>query len=330
MPNSFSEFTEIIGGLIEDINKTKNIWGRLLSPGLDDHWDKKEASFWIDGTTEVSETIELEQWLFTDLPSSKIARSRAIYHFVEWTEHILENGVYADFSDQHLTKPEDEETLEDYIRRLACEVEGKGWGTKRNEMALKCFLAFLRNNKTEEFAFIDHIFPPKMDLHYDKIIRIVRPQVYPISQEIVASIIKELAYQCAYGRTNARHNAAEALALSWLCLASSRIRLPRSLESVHTISSKAIICKNDNSKLRVPSIFGAHEVRISMRVTKFLRAVASVPSPKPRNTILQTSLADLRKPFNAAIKKANLPKELGEITFLTFLSSPHHFGKNIR
>lgn len=156
------------------------------------------------------------------------------------------------------------------------------------------------------------------------------PQIHPISQEIVADILKELAHQVVYGRKNASHHAIEALALSWLCLTSSRIRLPKKLEQIHEIQTSTIISTNEYPELLIPTLFGNLPVRISIRLAKFLQSVAMISSDTPRATILSTSLPDLRKSFNTAIKRAALPSNLREITFLTFLSPPHHFGEHIR
>lgn len=39
-----------------------------------------------------------------------------------------------------------------------------------------------------EMAFIEHLFPKKMDLHYGKITKLVQPQLYPVSKEVVAMV----------------------------------------------------------------------------------------------------------------------------------------------
>ena len=94
-----------------------------------------------------------------------------------------------------------------------------------------------------------------MDLHYGRIIRIIRPQVYAIPYEIAGDITRELAYKCAYGRPNAQLKAAEALGLVWLCLTASRIRHPRSLEMVHGIAKEDLILGGEYPELLIPSIF---------------------------------------------------------------------------
>ncbi len=51
----------------------------------------------------------------------------------------------------------------------------------------------------------------------------------------------ELARRCRNGRSDARHTAVEGMALCWLCIATSRIRLPKTLEMVRNIKAKAIL-----------------------------------------------------------------------------------------
>ncbi len=297
--------------------------------------------------------------MYASPPLSDTAKSNALDNYFAWCEHIEEDGNYTDFRANDLPKPYEGESLIEYMIRLSQVVEERGWGIKRKRRALKSFLHFLRKDYHQEaVAFIEHIFPEKIGLKNKKIfkkislpvsfplqgftgkalielrkktiIRKIRPQVHSISREIAGAIIKELAYQCAFGRSNARHHAGEALALIWLCISSSRIRWPRSLESVHGLGADSIVFDKEFPELLAPRFFGPHPVRIGERVARIFQAVANIPSKTPRKMILQTSLPDLRKPLNTAVQNANPFTDLGEITFLTFLSYPHHFGKDIR
>ena len=131
-------------------------------------------------------------------PVSKTAKSFAEKHYNSWSDYIREEGVYLDFNANDLPPPLKNEILNEYIVRLSQQVEAIGWGPKKQERATKAFLHYLRiKNKQAEIAFIEHIFPEKCDLRAAKIIRIIRPQVHPISKEIAGTIIRELAYQCA-------------------------------------------------------------------------------------------------------------------------------------
>ena len=351
MHKKILELGEIIDGLIKEISSIEQTWINIreLNPDFEEvseiEWKNKEARCWIHGAIDLSEANALEEWLYYYAPISQTEKSIALNHYNDWVDHIREDGVYADFQETSLRQPDTRQSdgksvskeellnqpLGNYIRLLANMVEKEGWGTKKNKLALNSFLAYLRDfNSKKEVAFIDHIFPEQKNLHYGRIIRKIRPQVQPISQGIAAQIIKQLAFQCAYGRPNAQHNAGEALGLVWLCLTASRIRFPRLLEDVHAIPSKALIFNNSFPELSIPSIFGMQKIRISTLISRFIQAVADIPSPKSRKTILQTPLPDLRKALNRAIKKANLPSNIGEITFLTFLSPPYPCDENIR
>lgn len=337
MNKDCTELRLIIEELIADIEKNKTICCDLreLNPTFEqvseESWQKKEATLWIHGATQISESNELERWLYAEPPLSVTAKSQAMEHYEEWKEYLLEGGEYHEFVETDLPSPSENESLIQFVIRLSLIIEEKGWGSKKRKRATKCFLNYLRNsNKQVEVAFIEHIFPLKNDLCGGRIIRIIRPQVFPISQEITSLIIKELAYQCLRGRQNAQHHAGEALALIWLSLISARIRWQRSLEQVHAIRYDAILNDTGYPELLAPSFFGSHRVRMGERIARFLKAIAAIPSKEPRETILQTPLPDLRKPLNTALKKLNLSPSLGEITFLTFLSPPHHFGANIR
>lgn len=338
MTQDFNIFFEIIEDLTSSIDAIRRIWEdlRLLNPGFEqlsqEHWRSREANFWIHGATDTLEAAELEQWLFYSVPVTRIETSPAQEYYNAWAVYMLDGeGIYADFTEDDLQPPKGKESLGDYVNRLARLVEEKGWQRKKRYRALKSFIDYLRDHYSEAtVAFIETIFPKQMELHEKTIIRKIRPQVYPISQEIAADIVKALARQCAYGRANAQHNAAEALALVWLCLTASRIRLPRTLASVYLMSHEALLQAGEYPLLSVPSEFGYQQVRISNRVAGFLQAIANIPSQRSRRTILQKSLPDLRKVLRTAISKVPLPSEIGEITYLTFLSATHQAGENIR
>lgn len=344
MNDDHAEIREILEDLIQGIDQVKRNWKLIADANphfeqvSNSHWIDKEARMWLHGATDVSEAIELEKWRSFPTTPTQPQTIEAIIFYERWSDYTRENGVYVDFTPPDLGLPDTGETLKDFISRLASLVESNRPMSKRNKRAINSFLAFLRNPraleemgvKTEDTAFIELIVPQKRDLRDGHIIRKIPPQVLGISIQVASAVVRELALQSAYGRANARHNATETLALIWLCLTASRIRHPRSLESVHSISTKAIIVDEAPPQLLVPSVFGVQQIRVSDRMARYLCAVSKIPSTHPRSTILQTPLPDLRKPLATAIKKVNPPARLGEITFLTFLSPPHHFGKDIR
>ena len=178
MSKDCSVLCEIINEWFADIEQVKKTWEVIRSHNPDfeqvseENRHKKEASLWLHGETRPFEANELERWLMVSPPLSKTANSLAIEHYSEWNEYILEEGVYADFSERDLLKPQKNESLIDFVLRLARQIETKGWGKKKQERALKSFLNYLRDmHKQEEVAFIEHIIQKKNNLKEGKIIR---------------------------------------------------------------------------------------------------------------------------------------------------------------
>jgi hypothetical protein len=115
-------------------------------------------------------------------------------------------------------------------------------GAWLEERALKSFLGFIRKTyPSEQVAFIENIFPQKMDMHFGSIIRLILPEAYPVPEKTAAEILIALAQKCRNGRIDARYTALEGLALSWICIACSRIRPPKTLEVVRSIPPEAVL-----------------------------------------------------------------------------------------
>ena len=295
-----------------------------------DSWKKREARYWLYGATDKKEEKELERWLFDYPDMSPVAESLASSHYERWAGHIRENGVYADFSELSISKPQDTETLLAYFLRLKEDIENQVPEKKAPRLARNSFIFFVRcieENDIDEVAFIEQIFPEDRDTRDGKIIQRIRPQTRAISEEMAGDIIKSFAYQLIHGNPIAQHYIAEALALCWLCLIASRLRMPTSLERVHATEITAVLLRPEHSELLVPTTFGDRKVRMSHHIAKFFHTISLLPSQYPRKTILQGSLHDLRRPFAKVLKGANINKSLKDISFLTFLTPPHRFGE---
>ncbi len=142
-----------------------------------------------------------------------------------------------------------------------------------------------------------------MDLHFGRIIRFIPLEAYPIPEKTAAEFLIALVRLCRNGRSDARHTALESLALCWLCIACSRIRLPKTLEMVRNLQLAAVlsgaefgVSKNrtfgqvpywrpleddDFSVLQAPTLFGSQPLKISNCIATFLKIVARIPSKKP-------------------------------------------------
>ena len=123
--------------------------------------------------------------MFETPPLSDTAKEEAfkcIQCWKEWLEQTDDYGVVRDFP---LENPLEGEILRDYILRMAALVEKEGKGAISLEWrALKCFLAYMRNIAPEEIAFIEQMFPKKMDIYFDRIIRkIAREYISYLSRD---------------------------------------------------------------------------------------------------------------------------------------------------
>lgn len=331
MKYNFDEAHAIIEDLQQALGHKKQDWEEIkeLNPNWeqlsDENWMQTEARCWLHGATDVAEANELERWLFDRQPLSDTAKEKAskcLKYWKQWLEQS--DAYYADFKDFELEKPHKDEILRDYIVRMAAHVEMEGKGARLEWRALKSFLAYMRNIVPEKIAFIEQIFPKKMDIHYGRIIRKIAPEVYPITQEVARNILYELAQITTKARVNNQLSALESLGLSWLCLTASRLRLPTYLEMIESMEASSISIQGKYPTLMVPSLFGAKEIRVSNRMAKFMLALSKIPSGRPRNTILQSPRRSLTRTLDRAIQNCAVNPALVNITYVTFLSTPHH------
>jgi len=334
MNNPLEEAQSILSNLKSELSKQRTWCSEVqsLNPDFEElseeHWLKKQAQCWLHGGTDIREKNELDSWLFDKPPLSDTANEKASKCIKCWKVWLKQNDqYYVDFKEFELEKPKKNEILYHYITRMAALVESEGKGARLQWRALKSFLAYMKNIAPEEIAFIEQIFPKKMDLQFGKIIRKIPAEVYPISQEVAGDILRELARLALKGRANSRQSAIESLGLCWMCLTASRLRLPTYLEMIEKIKVSAINIKGKYPFIHIPTLFGPRKVRISKRVAHFLLAISRLPSKTPRETILLSPKRSLTRTLERAIENCALPKGLGNITYLTLLSSPHHFGK---
>jgi hypothetical protein len=354
-----------------------------------ENWQETYYRMWLHGVTNIWERNELGRWLTDYPPATEVANAPAqkIYNawhkwlsvagpvkvvkvldcnkrggYIERESKQSSEAFYAEHDRFEIQEPLNGETLYEFIIRLARSFEDAHdrhqkrarkdlkIGTWLEERALKSFLDFIRkNNSSEQVAFIEHIFPQKMDMHFGSIIRLISPEAHPIPEKTAAEILIALAEKCQNGRIDARHTALEGLALSWLCIACSRIRLPKTLEIVRTLSAEAVlsgaefgVSKNrtfgqvpywrsledeDFSVLQVPTWFGNQPLKISNRLATFLKIIADIPSKKTRTTIFQKSRKSLDQMFSSALQVVAPDPKYGKITYLSLLiNQPHIHG----
>ncbi len=307
---------------------------QLLNP----HWEVKHARCWLHGATDLQESNELERWLFdkpllTDMANEKA--SKCIECWKEWSDE--KNRYYSDFSGFNVEVPLKDEILHDYLHRVAALIEeenreSQGLENRTKEIplkwrAFKAFLDYLRKLPAAEHAFIEQIFPKKMDLFFGRIRRKISLETYPISQGAAADILINLAEMGTTGRPNRHLSALESLGLAWLCLTASRLRLPTHLELIEKTKISAISVTGTFPTIQIPTLFGPRQIRISCRTSQFLLALSKIASKYNRECILQRNSRVLRDTFEQAVTNCNFTQIKGNITYITLISPPHIFGK---
>ncbi len=360
MSSPLDQAREVLNDLERDLERSKALWDsmREVNPNFeqlsDRHWIQRRNRSWLHGATELHERNELERWLYDVPPITARANSSAIAVYNAWRKWLNTSGIpkwnigydydkkthqlrevqaqelgetyYAGDRRFKIQRPLKGETLLAFVMRLAQELEDSGRGHRLEWRALKSFLEFVRSKyPKEEVAFIEHIFPQKMDLHCDRIIRLIPPEAYPISERTAAEISMELARRCRTGRPDACHTAAESLGLFLLCVTASRLRLPTHVETIFSIKTSAVQKGERWPLLQVPTWFGDRPVHISHRWAAFLNALFRIPSKEPRETILQRPLRSLTRTFDVALQSVNPNPEYGNITYLSLLNQPHIF-----
>lgn len=327
MANDLAGLKAILDDLEQAIEEKKRIRNEQGTHTPD--WAQR---CWLHGATEITESNELGKYLFEAPAKTELAVTNAEDFIVDWREWLEEKGpmgaYYTDEDRFDIPEPKKNEPLFDFIVRLARLFEEGEICERLSLRALDSFLDFVRTKyPVSEVAFIEQVFPKKRDIVEGKIIRRIAPEVLPISQERACEILVKLARMCRYGSPTGELSAAESLGLCWMCLTASRLRLPIYLKTLWAIKVSAVHLDGDFPKLLVPTFFGEREIRISCRVAHFLQQLSSIPSPRPRETILQRPLRTLTRTFDTALKKQSSEPEDGNITYVSLLTPPHHFGR---
>lgn len=292
-------------------------------------WEEKEASCWISGSNEILESAELEKRVQVDLPFSDLAKENAKYCVKCWREWLsLKDAYYECFEDFEFEEPLENETNFEFLERMSHLVEKEGPGARLEWRAFKSYLGYLRKLSPEEHAFIEQIFPKKMDLFHGRIIRKIAPEEPELPIKIVSELLIELAHTSRSGHKNAQLGALESLGLCWMCLTAARLRLHINFEALRAIDTSALIIGGDISYLKVPTLFGFKKIRISKLLLYFFTALSHIPSKKPRTTILQRSSRSLKRPFESALQNTDVPEKFGNVTYISLLKPPHYAGEH--
>lgn len=326
---------KLLNELDQSIEELKKIW----SPPREDlsfffhpkprTWEEKKASCWISGSGEITESDQLEKRVQVDLPLSDLAKDKASHSVKCWKEWLSIKQAYYEYFDAfEFEEPRDGETNLEFLVRMAYLVEEEGPGARLEWRAFKSFLGYLRKLSPEEVAFIEHVFPRKMDIFHGRIIRKIAPEEPALPIKNVSELLRELAFMARHGHKNVQLGALESLGLCWICLTAARLRLPIDFETLHATDFSALFFDKEIPNLQVPTLFGLIEIGISNLVFRFLDTLAHIPSKKPRATILQRSSRSLKRPFETALQNIQMPEKFGNITYVSLLKSPHYAGEH--
>ncbi|MGH2637903.1 MAG: hypothetical protein ACRDF4_01235, partial [Rhabdochlamydiaceae bacterium] len=144
---------EVLNDLENALVKKKECWLQIRkdNPNFEEvsesNWREKSSRCWLHGGTELSETRELDQWLFHRVELLRLAKKRVASLLERWEESMDEAGslVYFQFKNAKLDfNTESNETLFDFICKVVRSTEEKGRGSRIFWRALKNFLHYLR------------------------------------------------------------------------------------------------------------------------------------------------------------------------------------------
>jgi hypothetical protein len=309
-----------------------------FQPAADSFWEKDNAYMWIYA----------EAWHYRSLMQHpKINRMAEYYRqptqplYQQWLD-LQKEVIYRG----EIIPPPGEASLGDYLLQLASMIMEKNekraiWNKSRCS-----FVEFLR--KKTPLALqgnLESILPRKMQVFHDYsfqhtdqdiqqvdrsfILRRIDDAIYPIDIWASAEILQNLARVALEGRPNSQHTALEALAFAWICHAIGFSRLmtrekiihasPLLLKCVDPAVPKTYFQPKYYSTLQ--TLFGPIDTPISKMLHDFLLALPRVPGntrifTKPYSMLLRTL-------YDKGINTSERLRNLGKITFLTFMSQSH-------
>ncbi len=207
--------------------------------------------------------------------------------------------------------------LLEYLQQLSHEIlpkekDGKWWES------LNSFANFIRNELNyKDLHHLNNILPLEKNVQGNCLIRLVKPQKYPIDQFSVVKIIQNLISIVLTGRRDAQRNAAQALGLLWICLTCAFSRITSEINQIRELSLSDLSPSQPLPALSLLTSFGKKEAPISFFLHDYLQLLGQ---PKSSLFFLAPQSC-LDRVLRRAIEQANLPYP-GKITFLTFMSLP--------
>lgn len=318
----------------------------VFTPAPDSYWEKEDAYMWL-----YADAWEFRSFMHRPKPKPipEYYSQPALPVYQQWRQE--EKEVFYKQCEQ-IPPPADGISLADYLQQLASFIAEENEHRDVWIESLRCFLQFLREDtELDQKGLMEILFPSKesckgMELRKNhslqrkgkkietvecrSILRRIEDTVYPIDILAASEILMHLSATVLEGRPNSQRSAAEALGFAWLCHAVGCYRLVTQENLVFSAkldSLRPLDLHQPKERLKptyfigIPSLFGVIDVPVSKTLYEFLLAL-------PRDTesclIFNMDWGTVLRTFrNKGVKQSDRALQLGQITFLTFMSQPH-------
>lgn len=316
-----------------------------FNPAEDTFWTKEDAYIWLYGDVWEYNTFMHRP---PPHPIPEYYSQPALPVYQQWRQE--EKEVFHRHCKQ-IPAPSGSVCLGEYLQELALIASE---GNEHRDVwieSLRSFLQFLRDDTNlDQKGPLEILFPSQMSCKgmelrkgyeiqcKDKIItkverrfilRRIENTVFPIDLFAASEILMNLAGTALEGRSNSQRSAVEALGFAWLCHAVGCYRLVTREEiifSTELSNFRSLGKSKERLKpthfIGVRSLYGTLDVPVSKTIYDFLSALPRDPGSNRIFTMdLDTLARTLREKGVEPSKRARC---LGKITFLTFMSQPHH------
>lgn len=316
-------------------------------PNLESYWTEENAYMWL-----YADPWDFRSFMHIPKPNpiSEYYFQDALPLYLQWRQ---EDKEVFNRNCEMIPFPDDGVPLIDYLQQLALSI------TEENEHrdvwveSLRSFLQFLRDDTAlDQKGPLEGLFPSHesckgMELRRDfllrrreesiekvechSILRNIENTVYPIDILAASEILMNLSQSVLEDRPNSQRSAAEALGFAWLCHAVGCYRL---------VTRQNLVFSTELSRFRpfdlskpkerykpthfigIISLFGVIDIPVSKALYEFLLVLPRDPnSNRVFNMDWETVLRTFR---NKGVKQSKRAENLGQITFQTFMSQPHH------
>lgn len=319
----------LINKFKRDLAVKERRWGSFDDASIDPqliyssnaHWKREEAYSWIYFDANVYRLKSSEQLKISiaESPLMKIYSLPAKKFWLEWTK--LEREIY--YRKDTISEPIEDESIWTYLQNLSDHVIKNGdqinWWR-----SLRSFLTFVRTSLTKEHqGLLEILFPREMELLEGKLIRKMKKQTHPIDIFSASKVIQVLINAFLEQKLEIRAKTILfTLGLVWMCLTTSRQRLPTELNLIYESKHSSLISRNEETKdplflFQAPTFFGGIDIPISCYCYEFLTILGRMsPSSK---TLLPMTLRSLQRTFNDVVQNS---LKMENLSLLTLLSHP--------